>query len=498
MRRRTQRARALENPRDTGGAGHTESELCGYRLVRVLDSTPVSTTWLATRVDGPSVPDTPVVPVPNAVELTRFTGAPPNRVVPEAALAVSSPHVHGAIDLATDDAGRVVLLAERTERTLAALLSERATLRLGEAVTILAPTATGVAALHRSGFVHGALTAEAVSLTPDGRPVLSRLADASAALPPGSQGETLRRADLAALRALIGQVLGRCSDTDDEAVSALLRWVDRTIGTDDDGASFFAQLDLRLFALADPLPIGLRADATTTDAANVTVQTPTATDRAHRAPPPDAGGWLSRVLVGTGIDSLAELADSFTLTRRLTARTAGIGGWTRRALRGRAAVLVVATAVAIVAVWGGLALVPDSGRAADRPQAPPSTAAQVDLTEAERDALAADDPGVALSALLAVRSRCLASGGTDCVLLCDEPGSAAESTDLHAISTNGVASLAGQPGGAAEMLQRTGNAVLFRVSDSADTANQPVLVLVMKTGTGWRLRDLSDPDDVAN
>lgn len=516
MTRKSRRVRsgANEPPDDAADGLAPETVLCGYRLVRVLAHGAESTTWLAMPANaGSGQHDTPDAPqaVSAAVELTRFAVSAAGH--PGAAFDVFSPYLQCAVDMAASDDGGLVLITERTECTLAALLARRRVLPLGEAVTILAPTAIGLAALHRAGFIHGALSSATVALTPDGKPLLTGLADASEKAQPGSHGDGARL-DLEAFGTLLRQVLGSCAEADSDAVSSLLRWVDRTI----DDKAFFAQLDLRLFALAEPLPVDLTVleapsatqnpTDTVSDATDVTLSLASGTvERRRRRPSPrnPGFGWLSRLAAGTGIDSLADIADSYSLTRRVTARTAGIGGWASRALTGRATVVVVTVTVTILGVWGGLTLIPDSGRAADRSTPPsPSQAASasVALSEAESAALAADDPAAALAALLTVRARCLAGGRTDCVALFDEPGSAAEATDLHTITTNGDVRL-GWPLGAdpvapAELLHRTGNAALFRVSDPVDSTNQPVLVLVMKTNTGWRVRDLSEPDDVPN
>jgi hypothetical protein len=211
----------------------------------------------------------------------------------------------------------------------------------------------------------------------------------------------------------------------------------------------------------------------------------------------DAGaGEAHRFLAGLGLESLGEVIDHFSLTHAVKARFGGAGGWLGRTVRGRAAVLLVGAAVAVLALWGGLALVPPAQgptSAVDR-RSTDAPSVQVTLTDAEEGAIKSDDPAAALVALLAVRSRCLQSKQRVCLGLVDEPDSAAEATDGHVLSTNEQAFLALPiTPDQAQILQRTGNAALFRVG-SRDTENQPVLVLVMKTNTGWRLRDLSVPD----
>jgi hypothetical protein len=425
------------------------------------------------------------------VTVSRFTGR--EAVIPAAMLAVSSPFVQRALDLATDSDGALVLITERTKVTLSALLELRGTLRLGEAVTILAPVASGVQALHREGFTHGGPSPATIAFTPDGRPLVMLMSDSSSLSPTEHQPSTLLSENLADLKALVALVLERSDGAGGEPVAALLRWLER-VEPRAPSAEIFTQLELRLFALAEPAPVSFTVQQPGK------TESPAAPSFAVRPRPrmgtKDAGaGDTQRFLAGFGLESLGEAVDGFSLTQETRARLVGAGGWLTRAMRGRAAVLSVGTAVAMLALWGGLALVPSTETptsAADR-QSSAERATEVAVTDAEQGAIESDDPAAALLALLAVRSRCLQSGQRGCLALVDESDSAAEATDRHVMSAKGEAFLPLPiTPEKAEILQRTGNAVLFRVPPD-DTKNQPVLVLVMKTNTGWRLRDLSVP-----
>ncbi|AWB86515.1 hypothetical protein [Mycetocola zhujimingii] len=470
--------------------------LCGYRLVRVISHTAEGTTWLAVPAETAArtfEPDGP--PTPDAIELTRLVGQPPSGIA--AAAAGLSPYVHAAIDVATDDTGSVILIAERTQRTLAELLTERRTLVLGEAVTILAPVAAGLAALTGAGIPHGALTTDAVAFTPDGRPVITRLGVRVAPAPDKATAGTLWQQDRLAFGEILRGVLDRCGYPVGDAVPSLLRWFDRTVADSPD-AVFFSQLELRLFALADPLPVAFSRGTTAADVPEAPVGARPGFPRSAHPEARAGGGSLSWLLTGSGLDLVADLADGFSPAKLIRERTAGVGGWLRRTLSGRAALIVVATVVAITTVWGGLSMLPGS-TAAPKPTPTAPAHAPVALSDAERTAIGAEDPDAALRALLGVRARCLASGNVDCVALVDEDASAAEATDVHAIESNDTAPLSALPatgvaGLQTELIQRTGNAVLFRVGGAPDTTNQPVLVLVMKTNTGWLLRDLAEPD----
>lgn len=87
----------------------------------------------------------------------------------------------------------------RTTR-LDRLLAVRASLRPGEVVTVLAPIAGELAALHGQGRVHGGVSTAAVGLDPDGRPRLLASGDAD---PTGSPD-----ADVRALAALVTELVG--------------------------------------------------------------------------------------------------------------------------------------------------------------------------------------------------------------------------------------------------------------------------------------------------
>lgn len=477
------------------------TEVCGYRLVRLLEQTEQITTWLGIAAEPAHPQGAVVAPAATTVAVLTCERDVAHTLLPMAVFSLASPYVQRILDVGSDDKNRMVLITERTQESLAELLAARSELRLGEAVTILAPLTAGIRALHDVGLAHGALSTNAVGLTPEGRPLIALVGVDPSGTVPAPAGPELRRGDLSALRVVLDQVFRRCTDGTTEGVTSLLRWVDRSLG-DDAGDSFFTQLELRLFALAEPLPIDFSRERAGDDRASATGHTAAelidggqARESARQDGRP---GALTRLFNGTGLDALAELADSYSLPREITARFAGLSGWVSRALRGRAGVLIVATTVAIGAMWGGLTAIPEAGPAgADIPDPNATEHPAVPVvtpTEAEASAVTSDDPLTALNALLAIRSRCLATGNPGCIPLFDEPDSAAEATDEHALRSKGTV-LISAPAAPEQMevLQRTGNAALFRVSSVADKENQPVLVLVMKTNAGWRVRDLAVP-----
>lgn len=115
-------------------------------------------------------------------------------------------------------------------------------------------------------------------------------------------------------------------------------------------------------------------------------------------------------------------------------------------------------------------------------------------------ALLGKDPVSAATSLLTVRRTCLASRSLPCLLRVDQDGSAALMADSTLVR--------GLPGGTAirpadaldgygvSLVQQLGNTAILTLQPGALTnssaSNQnPVPLLLVRTGTGWRIRDLS-------
>jgi eukaryotic-like serine/threonine-protein kinase len=100
-----------------------------------------------------------------------------SQAVREAALlaAVDHPHLvplYGAVEVAE---GIALIMQLADGGNLTDLLSVRGPLPAGEAVTVCAPIAQGLAEAHRHGMVHGDIRPENVLFTTEGRPMLSDL-----------------------------------------------------------------------------------------------------------------------------------------------------------------------------------------------------------------------------------------------------------------------------------------------------------------------------------
>ncbi|MEZ0448575.1 hypothetical protein AB5970_11980, partial [Cellulomonas sp. ICMP 17802] len=90
--------------------------------------------------------------------------------------ALRHEHLAQLLDVVELSPGRLGLVVEHVAGpTLAQVRAARAPLADGEAATVAIPVAGALGALHDAGLVHGAVTAAAVVLRPDGRPVLTDL-----------------------------------------------------------------------------------------------------------------------------------------------------------------------------------------------------------------------------------------------------------------------------------------------------------------------------------
>lgn len=83
-------------------------------------------------------------------------------------------HAIRVLEIATLSGGEAVIVMELADGgSLASLLARRGRLHPSEVVTVLAPLAEALAALHARGMVHGDLTPSNVLFTADGRPMLA-------------------------------------------------------------------------------------------------------------------------------------------------------------------------------------------------------------------------------------------------------------------------------------------------------------------------------------
>jgi hypothetical protein len=460
--------------------------VAGYRLIRQVAGSAGDSTWLAR---APGTDDETL-----CVSVLRGTEAVTRRV--EAHSRIRSLHVLTLVDLATDGEGRIVLACERTDWSLATLLASRSQLAPGEAVTVLAPIAAGLAAIHHAGLSHGELTASAVLFCPDGRPVLGRL-DALREVRDSSleddrpPPEVL--SDYRSLGNLISAVAQLVEETAGQGLLEVSDWIDAQLRDGSATGSFLGEIECRVFALAPALPVILVADR----------RPVTSGSRSGSGSPADFSGSPSR-RAATALPGLSGAA--------VALGRSGVVAWIQRVLHGRALALCLGIVLLVALLIVGLAAIPERVPAsasrppegkqtrADAPTEQTDTTPTATTSPAESDA--PDDAGVvtredavaATEFLLRLRAQCANTESAACVSRYAEPGSALADADTHAFDQsrrerlllNGADTVV-------QFVQAYGNAVLVRAT-TANEKRQPVLVLAVRTDTGWRLRDLFEPD----
>ncbi|WP_411721081.1 hypothetical protein [Mycetocola sp.] len=466
--------------------------VAGYRLLRQVADAVGFRSWLA-RAPG----DEETV----CLTVQRTTEALNRRI--DAHSRISSPHVLALIDLATDAGGHIILAYERTDWTLATLLSSRVRLAPGEAVTVLAPLVTGLAAIHRAGLCHGGVTPAAVLFCPDGRPVLGGLDALRDAWEENPYDDRMPPGVLADYRAF-GNLIAAVADVVDETARpgffGISDWIETQLRDSSASGSFLGQMECRIFALAPALPVVLAPDRQT---AGVSGRGPTGALRAA-ARSATAPGGATAVL-----PALARAASAVGRS--------GLGAWIQRVSRGRALALCLGIVLLVVTLLLGLAAIPDrmpvpagsfpDGIPSSQPvrpvpaAEPPASAGQAEsaprIEGEDKDmgeAVTAEDPVAATLALFRLRSRCADEGSTECVSRYAEPRSALAEADKHAFGkTRPSVRLLDGADHEVQLVQAYGDVVLVRASPANDR-RQPVFILAVRTDTGWRLRDLFEPD----
>ena len=420
--------------------------VAGFRLVRKLGSGSRADVFLGHA--GSESPRTAAIKVFHATTAAESIDSEVR------ALSLAN-HAHTVAlrDLSTGADGRPVLVLERLELgSLGHLLTRRSSLTAGEAVTILAPLAAAVGAIHESGVAHGVISASRVLFRESGAPVLCGFGHASF----GGDGV---EADNRALAALTHGVLERV-----DGAAALRAWLGSLVGHP---LGFSVQLSERIFDLAEAAPVRFEPDpiraelvpARTVQATTVqatTVVEPVATEPVEASPP----RWRA-VLE----PYLARIPERFRKPRYL-----GVA----------AGVLTVVIAVAIVP--------------AGEPAASSTAPTAVPLPSGP---VAADDPVAAFETLITTRNQCIRDLSVLCLDAVLQQGSAAMADDVALIESiekgdGGEAVL-----GASDisLTERMGDAALVSY---AAANGEPASALLVKGEAGWRIRsyvrELTVPD----
>jgi hypothetical protein len=272
----------------------------GYDVVRLLGTGRRGELWLAR--DAATGAEAALRRLRGVEDLSRRDAL--RRAVARAS-RVDHPHLVRLREVRGAGPDLVLVMDHVAGGTLAALLGRRPALAVAEAVTLAAPLAEALAAVHVGGLVHGRVSADHVLLAPDGRPVLGDLApdlwpDLWPDLSPARSGADVEAAgepptpaaDVRALAALCRAATGGVQPP------ALRTVLDAAAAPDPSARPSAAELAAQLLGTVAPAPIRLGGRAPTlTDgvaggAAARSHRLPRRPDGGHRSRRPDRGGRL--------------------------------------------------------------------------------------------------------------------------------------------------------------------------------------------------------------
>ena len=506
----------------------------GYRLVRLLGFGARAEVYL-----GHAGTDASGAPRVAAVKLYR-PGVERHSVDTEldALGRLDSPHLLRLQDVATDRSGMPAAVLQRLEAdNLAQVLIAREELAAGEAVTILAPLVQALSELHRVGVAHGAVRLSKVLFDSAGTPVLAGLGAACLIGANPARGEhsltaaqlscdSAARADLRDLALLCGRVLDRTRRVDgrsDELSNFLADFLEGVARDGDlDARAFPDGLADRLFTFAEPLPVTLTSAGLSHSGQSHSGQSPPQTPLpltpilhpipGRRTTTSEPGGNAGRSVGGhharhrRGQDG----AQSGVVVRPRIGGLSWVVRWTPTWLHRfrfhRVRVrrpFWVAGAVGVAVLVGALALIPQAppgavvGRVPSLSPAPKSSSTPLPQAEA----IVGDDPVEATRQLLQARAGCLHGRAAGCLDGVDQKDSAAMDNDTRIITSGeGTASATrvGEiqapedllfPIAGATLVERLGDGALVSVT-LFGSGTAPVSVLVVRTESGWRIRDV--------
>jgi eukaryotic-like serine/threonine-protein kinase len=445
--------------------------LAGYRVVRKLGMGARAEVFLG-------LPSTHAAHSPDlAIALKLFrAGTPTDSMDTEvAALSrVEHPHLLRLKDLASTANGRPCLVLERLGHgSLAYMLESRDAVSPGEAVSLLAPIAAAVSAMHADGVAHRAIRPAVVLFRPSGAPVLAGFGHAAliqaGATIAALADEPAVNEDYRSLNRLAGAVLERVGG---DKSARLARWLDHiaAAGYPD---MFADVLGERVFELGEPEPV-------------------LSDNMARRSTPmiPARVPLGSIPVLGAPASKVNSLLDRLPIPLR--ARSA-----VDRVMSIRQPKWLVAGAVAVAVTTAMLIVIPSSPRhpssdSADSsiPSPAPTDPAEGGDGAADIDAVTGDDPIAALDVLLITRARCIRDLSVLCLDAAIQDGSAAMDDDVAAIRSlqNGGEARQGDLVRAGSIVERNGDAALVTVGGQSGLALATDEILMIKERSGWRIR----------
>jgi len=425
--------------------------------------------------------------------------------VAAALVAGESEHLPTVLDLTVLGERRELLVGGIGGPTLASLLQRRR-LSPGEGVTVVVSIARAVAALHAAGYCGADLAGDGVRFDAAGRPVLVGVEDVRETIQAGSEGRADDWRALAALAEHVGLLGQPRSGALLGAQRGALGLAFAALGAAD-SAEHLVQLEDALFDVAAPAPVCLDAPAGTAVAGppRVAQQPPVSQHQTERAATRTRA--LHRRPSASALVEAFDAGPAALLTGPMK-RLGAAAATARSRVQGRARLAVFGGAAAAALTVALVLLLPAKPSAepghqrptAARSAAGPDGAAapsagprgQADAPEKETPenksrastdeaALVAADPVAAASVLIARRDACLA-GAHDAL------------TGCLATVADGGASALDQParplgGLTPSLLERSGDSALIALTPK-DPKTAPASALLMRTGAGWRLRQL--------
>ncbi|TFC12271.1 hypothetical protein E3O19_13670 [Cryobacterium algoritolerans] len=531
------------NPASTSGSAELGAIVGGYRVVRRLGASERADVYLGV-LTGSFEDDAAEVstrtPVALKIYHLKTAGAVIEREI-RVMTETTGARFAKLIDFATLSDGRVCIVQEHLAGgRLSRLIGDGRSLTPGETVTILAPILAALAQLLALGYVHEGLGQSSVIFDRSGRPVLTALGRLRELPPAGSERSNVVEEAARRVTAFALGVLDRVEPSWDAAVPDPAAWLE-SIPPGMALRSLLDELERRLFAWAPASAVVMSVAPWVPSAGRRPEReggwAQTEALRGGRAAAPGPGFSLLRAKrqrrssgrVRKSGRSWTLLSELRTLLHGLTSRPAGalltvqlpeqlrdrMARWLRVHRGPLLASSLVSTAVCVLLLTfgyqpearGGNAgpasgVVPPvapgtaSSSAAPRPASPgpitnPGNAA------ADRAAVEADEPVLAVRVLLRLRAGCLTAVSVACLDGTDQPGSAALASDGQAIKETHQGAQAAPAREAARsapsLVERRGDVALVAVvltDASTNGDSKPASILVVKGEAGWRIRQI--------
>ncbi len=380
--------------------------LGGYRLVRKLGDGARAEVFLAHphRVADDAVP----------AAIKVFRGDVTNASISVEVEALSrgtGKHTLELLDLTTAPNGApALILARCASGSVGRLIRMRPELRLGEAITILAPLAAAVGRLHAAGVTHGSIRPDAVLFDAAHTPTLACFGSSRLFLPgmssAGRDAEPAFSVDLGSMKQLAVTILDRVRD---DATAVTVEWLRASEPTHDD---WLDTLGERLFAMGEPCAVSLDP--------HIDPPSPVLPSRLLRAEPVVSAQAVT-IVAGLAVpDFVARMLPPQFMEAGAVAKVRGALSRVRPRFWVAAGSVVAALLAAVVLVPQGPSEAVSSAQGSASPASPqPETAS----------ATRGDDPVAAAVELLAARNRCIQSMSVLCLDGVVQPDSAAAAAD---------------------------------------------------------------------